>query len=208
MSRTRRLLAAKCRTIANVVLLGVILCSRLFELYVVILLHFMSGREIVVDFLWRRCWSFQTCCNASCNVSRPTCLSHTSSLFKYVAHHSIRFGLNFSLIDSNVLYCSRRYRFDVSDVLTNNSRFISDTIHSCATVRGLKLYWSSDACGWFVWVCTYQRWSGSTALLVYPKSDVQTTVNMHCVTVGCFYMFFFCFFLLFLCFCIICRVPW
>jgi len=51
---------------------------------------------------------------------------------KYFAHHSIRFGLNFSLIGRNVLYCSRRYGFDVSDVLTNNSRFISDTIHLCA----------------------------------------------------------------------------
>jgi len=61
-----------------------------------------------------------------------TCLSHTSSLVKYVAHHSIRFGLNFSLVGRNVLYCSRRYGFDVSDVLTNNTRFLSDTIHSRA----------------------------------------------------------------------------
>ena len=39
---------------------------------------------------------------------------------------------NFSLIGRNVLYCSRRYGFDVSVVLTNDSRFISNTIHSCA----------------------------------------------------------------------------
>jgi len=61
-----------------------------------------------------------------------TCLSHTSSLVKYIAHHSIRFGLNFSLVGRNVLYCSRRYGFDVYDVLTNNTRFSSDTIHSRA----------------------------------------------------------------------------
>ena len=65
-----------------------------------------------------------------------TCLSHTSSLVKYVAHHSIRFGLNFSLVGRNVLYCSRRYGFDVSDVLTNNARFLSDTY---IRVRDLKL---------------------------------------------------------------------
>jgi len=29
------------------------------------------------------------------------------------------------------LYCSRQYGFDVSDVKNINSRFISDTIHSC-----------------------------------------------------------------------------
>ena len=62
-------------------------------------------------------------CKRSMNCV-STCLSHTSSLVKYVAHRSIRFGLNFSLIGRNVLYCSRRYGFDVSDVLTNNSRFI------------------------------------------------------------------------------------
>ena len=45
---------------------------------------------------------------------------------------SIRFGLNFSFIGRNVLFCSPRYSFDVSDILTNNSRFISDTIYSCA----------------------------------------------------------------------------
>ena len=36
-------------------------------------------------------------CKRSMNFV-STCLSHTSSLVKYVAHHSIRFGLNFSLI--------------------------------------------------------------------------------------------------------------
>ena len=69
-------------------------------------------------------------CKRSMN-SVVSCLSHTSSLVKYVAHHSIKFGLNFSLIGHNVLYYSRRYGFDVSDVLTNNARFLSDTIHSC-----------------------------------------------------------------------------
>ena len=61
-----------------------------------------------------------------------TCLTHTSRLVKYVAHHSIRFGFNFSLVGRNVLYCSKRYGFDVSDVLANNTRFLSDIIHSRA----------------------------------------------------------------------------
>ena len=39
---------------------------------------------------------------------------------------------NFSLNGRNVLYCSKRYGFDISNVLTNNSRFISDSIYSCA----------------------------------------------------------------------------
>ena len=55
-----------------------------------------------------------------------------SSPVKYVAHHSIRFRLKFSLIGRNVLFCSRQYGFHVSDVLAHSSRFISDTIYSCA----------------------------------------------------------------------------
>ena len=85
---------------------------------------------------WLRCLPvLDEICRRSMNFV-ITCLSHPSSLVKYVAHHSIRFGLNFSLVGRNVLYCSRRYGFDVSDLLTNNTRFLSDTIHS---MRGLKL---------------------------------------------------------------------
>ena len=32
----------------------------------------------------------------------------------------------------NILFCLRCYSFNVADVLTNNSRFMSDTIYSCA----------------------------------------------------------------------------
>ena len=46
-------------------------------------------------------------CRRSMNFA-ITCLSDMSSLVKYVAHHSIRFGFNFSLIGRNVLYCSRQ----------------------------------------------------------------------------------------------------
>jgi len=61
----------------------------------------------------------------------------TSSLVKYVTHHSIRFGLNLSLVGRNVLYCSRWYGFDVSDVRTNNTRFFYRILY--IRVRGLRL---------------------------------------------------------------------
>ena len=41
-------------------------------------------------------------CKRSMNFV-STCLSHTASLVKYVAHHSIRFGLNFLM---NVMFCT------------------------------------------------------------------------------------------------------
>ena len=103
-----------------------------------------------------------------------TCLSHTSSLVKYVAHHSIRFGLNVSLIGRNVLNCSRRYGFDVSDVLTNNSRFLSDTIHSCARseVTEAQLH-EID----LLFECILIRDSQAALPTWFPSSDVQLIVN-------------------------------
>jgi len=38
-------------------------------------------------------------------------------------------------IGRNVMFCSRRYSFDVADVLLNNSGFSSDFIYLCATAR-------------------------------------------------------------------------
>ena len=106
-----------------------------------------------------------------------TCLSHTSSLVKYVAHHGIRFGLNFLLIGRNVLYYSRQYGFDVSDVLTNDTRFLSDTIHSCARseVTEVQLH-EVD----LLFECVLIR-DGQAALPCrFPRSDIQSIVNYIC----------------------------
>ena len=65
-----------------------------------------------------------------------TCLSHTSSLVKYVAHHSIRFGLNFSLVGRNVLYCSRG---TVLMFLTFLQIILDLYRILCIRVRGLRL---------------------------------------------------------------------
>jgi len=46
-----------------------------------------------------------------------------------VAQYCVRFGLNFSLTGRNVLFCSRRYGFNIGDVL-NNSGYVTDTISS------------------------------------------------------------------------------
>ena len=103
-----------------------------------------------------------------------TCLSHTSSLVKYVAHHSIRFGLNFSLIGRNVLYCSILYGFDVSDVLTNNARFLSDTIHSSARFEDTEVQMHEVD---LLFECVLIR-DGQAALPCwFPSTDVQSIVN-------------------------------
>ena len=66
------------------------------------------------------------------------CLTH---LVKYVAHHSIRFGLNFSLVGRNVLYCSRRYGFDVSDArskVTEAQLHEVDLLFECVLITQCK----------------------------------------------------------------------
>ena len=60
-----------------------------------------------------------------------TCLSHTSTLITYVVHHGIRFGLNFSPLGRNILFCSRRYGFDVDDVFFNKFSYFRNVISSC-----------------------------------------------------------------------------
>jgi len=112
-------------------------------------------------------------------ASPHICLCQTSSLVKYVAHYSIRFGLNLSLVGRNVLYCSRRYGFDVSDVLTNNTRFLSDTIHSRARSEVTEaLLHEAD----LLLECVLIR-DGQAALPCwFTRSDIQSIVNyIHCV---------------------------
>jgi len=72
------------------------------------------------------------------------------------------------------LYCSRRYGFDVSDVLTNNSRFILDTIHSCARSEVTEVQMHEvDLLFEFILIR-----DGQAALPCwFPRSDVQTIVN-------------------------------
>ena len=123
-------------------------------------LHPLLGRCLpVLDEICKRSMNF-VC----------ACLSHTSSLVKYVAHHII-FGLNFSRIGRNVLYCSGRYAdgFDVSDVLTNNSRFISDTIHSRARseVTEVQLHEVN-----LLFKCVLIREGQAALPCWFPKSDV------------------------------------
>jgi len=64
-----------------------------------------------------------------------TCLSHTSKLIRYVAHHCIRFGLNFSPFGRNILFCARRYGFDVDDVFFNKFSYFPDVIYSCVSSK-------------------------------------------------------------------------
>jgi len=93
---------------------------------------------------------------------------------KYVAHHSITFRLNFSLIGRNVLCCSRRYGFDVSNVKNVNSRFISATIHSYARFEVTEVQMHEVD---LLFECILIR-DGQAALSCwFPRSDVQTTVN-------------------------------
>jgi len=102
-------------------------------------------------------------------------VSHVQSC--YVAHHSIRFGLNFSLIGRNVLCCSRRYGFDVSNVPTNNYIFISDTIHSFARSEVTEVQMHKVD---LLFQCIVIR-DGQAALpRWFPRSDVQTIVNYIC----------------------------
>ena len=155
-----------------------------------------------------------------------TCLSHTSTLVKYVAHHSIRFWLNFSLIGRNVLYCSRRYGFDVSDFLTNNSRFISDTIHSYARSEVTEVQMHEVdllfECilirdGQAALPCWFPRWSDVQTIVNYRVAQKSKLLSQYnsllfwatlyiCTVWGCmFFCFIFCTFCVF---CIIFRVPW
>jgi len=112
-----------------------------------------------------------------------------------VCHLTYQNGLNFSLVGRNVLYCSRRYGFDVSDVLTNNTRFLSDTIHSHARseVTEAQLH-EVD----LLLECLLIR-DGQTALPCwFPRADIQSVVNYISTCDVFFVMCFFVF--LFVCF--------
>jgi len=113
----------------------------------------------VLDEIYKRSMNFVS-----------TCLSHTSSLVKYVAHHSIRFRLNFSLSGRNVLFCSRRYGFHVSDVLTNSFRFISDTIYSCARAEVTGVHVHEDD---LLFECILIRDCQAALPCWFPRSDVN-----------------------------------
>ena len=132
------------------------------------------------------------------------CLTRRS-LVNYVAHHSIRFGLNYSLTGRNVLCCSRWYDFDVSDVLTNNSRFISDTIHLRARSEVTEVQMHEVD---LLFECILIR-DGQAALPCwFHRSDEQTIVNYICTVCEVFSVCIFFLFLFFVFFCIIFRVPW
>ena len=77
---------------------------------------------------------FDEICSRSLNFVF-TCLSHTSKLIKYVAHQGIRFGLNFSPLGRNILFCSRRYGFDVDDVFFNKFSYFRNVISSCVSSK-------------------------------------------------------------------------
>jgi len=115
-------------------------------------------------------------CKRSMNFV-STCLSHKSSLVSYVAHHSIRFGLNFSPTGRNVLYCSWRYGFDVSDVLTNNSRFISDSIYSCARAEVTDVQMHEVD---LLLECILIRDGQASLPCWFSRSRVQTNVDYLC----------------------------
>ena len=70
-----------------------------------------------------------------------------------------------------------RYDFDVSDVLTHNSRFISDNIHSCARSEDTEVQMHEVD---LLFECILIR-DGQAALPCwFPRSDVQTIVNCIC----------------------------
>ena len=70
-----------------------------------------------------------------------------------------------------------RYDFDVSDVLTHNSRFISDNIHSCARSEVTEVQMHEVD---MLFECILIR-DGQAALPCwFPRSDVQTIVNCIC----------------------------
>jgi len=86
-------------------------------------------------------------------------------------------GLNFSLNGLNVKYCSRRDSLDVSDVLTNNYRFISDTIHSCARSEVTEVQMREVD---LLFECTLITDGQAVLPCWFPKSDVLTIVNYIC----------------------------
>ena len=72
---------------------------------------------------------FDEICSRSMNFVF-TCLSHTSKFIRYVAQHGIRFGLNFSPLGRNILFCSRRYGFEVDDVFFHKFSYFRNVISS------------------------------------------------------------------------------
>ena len=91
------------------------------------------------------------------------------------------------------MYCSRRYGFDVFDVHKNNSRLISDTIHSCARSEVTEVQMHEVD---LLFECILIFRDGQAALPCwFSRSDVQTIMNyiyMH--RVRCFLyvcLFFF-----------------
>jgi len=67
--------------------------------------------------------------------------------------------------------------FDVFSVLTNNSRFISDTIHLCAMseVTEVQIHEANS-----LFECILIRDGQATLPCWFPMSDVQTIVKYIC----------------------------
>ena len=77
----------------------------------------------------------------------------------------------------NVLYCSRRYGFDVSDVRTNNSSFISDSIYSCARAEVTDVQMHEVD---LLLECTLIRDGQASLPGWFSRSHVQTIVDYIC----------------------------
>ena len=77
------------------------------------------------------------------------------------------------------MYCPRWYGFDVSDILTNNSRFISDIIYSCARSEVTEVQMHEVD---LLFECILIR-DGQTALSCwFPRSDIQT-LTLHYIEI-------------------------
>jgi len=75
----------------------------------------------------------------------------------------------FSLIGRNVLYCS-----DASDVLTNNTRLLSDTIHSRARSEVTEAQFHEVD---LLFECVLIRDGQAVLSCLFPRSDIQSILN-------------------------------
>jgi len=111
-----------------------------------------------------------------------TCLSHMSKLIRYAAHHCRptrfqRFGLNFSPFGRNILFCARRYGFDVDDVFFNKFSYFCDVIHSCVSSK----FTSAQNCtADLLFECTLIRDGRAVLHPWFLSSDISDIISCLC----------------------------